>query len=404
MPQANLKEMPSEMEVVEGGKALDAGKLTQDFPQTCPANDSKDPDGATGKSPDSTGLVFPSGPQEPATQMVELIKRHCVITDLEIDAMVLWILASYAMNDFRVFPKLALISPEKRCGKTTTMEVVGSMAKDGLIVSNMSAATIYRLAEQVQYTLLIDETDTFLKNGDAEINGLINSSHTKSAAKVTRCVGDSHEPRVFSTWMPMVLASIGVLADTLMDRSITINLRRKKSHEHTTRLPADLHELNEPLRQSISAWVEGNRASIRSQCVEVPDVGNDRAGDNWEPLFVVAALLGEDWPSRCERAFRELTVVEEPELQTMLLRDIRQYFATSGSSRVTSKELCEALNSDEEGPWRTCSNNGKPITPNLVGKLLRPYGVKPKTMRVGNSTLRGYEKAQLEDAFERYLS
>lgn len=277
------------------------------------------------------------------------------------------------------------------------------MANDSLIVSNMSAATIYRLAEQKQYTLLIDETDTFLKNGDAEINGLINSSHTKSAAKVTRCVGDSHEAKVFSTWMPMVLASIGVLADTLMDRSITINLRRKKSHEHTERVPADLNELNEPLRQSISAWVETNRASMRSQCVDIPNIGNDRAGDNWEPLFAVAVLLGGSWPSRCEKAFRELTVVEEPELQTMLLRDIQQYFLTSGSSRATSKELCEALIDDEEGPWKTCSN-GKPITPNLVGKLLRPYGVKPKTIRVGNSTPRGYEKAQLEDAFERYLA
>ncbi|HAN29653.1 MAG TPA: hypothetical protein DCP75_18390 [Haliea salexigens] len=383
--------------------ALAAGKQNQGIPDDLHYDCSKtDADIQTVLEVRAAGGAQ-APPAEPATEMVAVIKRHCVITDLEIDAMVLWILASYAMDDFRVFPKLALISPEKRCGKTTTMEVVGSMAKDGLIVSNMSAATIYRLAEQMQYTLLIDETDTFLKNGDAEINGLINSSHTKSAAKVTRCVGENHEPRVFSTWMPMVLASIGVLADTLMDRSITINLRRKKSHEHTERVPADLNEISEPLRQSISAWVEANRAAMRSQSVDVPNIGNDRAGDNWEPLLAVAALLGGSWPGRCERAFRELTIVEEPEQQTMLLRDIQQYFLKSGSLRVTSKELCEALTGDEDGPWKTCSN-GKPLTPHLVGKLLRPYGVKPKTMRVGDNTPRGYEKAQLEDAFERYLS
>ena len=397
------------MSVFSEGAAESAEKMEEDVLAACKQNQ----DIPTGLRNDNTKtdagiqtvleVRAAAPPAEPATQMVAVIKRHCVITDLEIDAMVLWILASYAMDDFRVFPKLALISPEKRCGKTTTMEVVGSMAKDGLIVSSMSAATIYRLAEQKQYTLLIDETDTFLKNGDAEINGLINSSHTKSAAKVTRCVGDSHEPRIFSTWMPMVLASIGALADTLMDRSITINLRRKKSHEHTERVPADLGELNEPLRQSISAWVEANRAAMRRQPVDVPNVGNDRAGDNWEPLFTVAAMLGGSWPNRCEKALKELTVVEEPELQTMLLRDIQQLFLSSGASRITSKELCEALTSDEEGPWKTCSN-GKPITPNLIGKLLRPYGVKPKTIRVGDSTLRGYDKAQLEDAFERYLS
>ncbi|MCR9186622.1 MAG: DUF3631 domain-containing protein [Halieaceae bacterium] len=342
-------------------------------------------------------------PAEPATQMVEVIKRYCVLTEYEVDAMALWLIASYIIDDFRVFSKLALISPEKRCGKTTTMEVTSSMAKDGQLMSNMTKAILYRITEKRQPTLFIDEADTFLKNGDSDLNGLINSSHTKAAAKVMRCDGDNFEAREFSTWMPMVLASIGDLPGTLMDRSIVINLRRKKSYEHTEEVPVDLQDLNEPLRQTIAAWVAANRTLIRNQSVQLPKVGNDRAGDNWKPLFQVAAVLGEPWLGRCEKACRELTVTAEPELQTMLLRDIQQFFLKSGSSRATSKELCEALISDEDGPWKTC-NTGKPITPNLVGKLLRPYGVKPKTIRVGDKTLRGYEHAQLEDAFERYLA
>ena len=399
------REMPATTELTcdKERETLAAGKLNQGSPQDLQAQDTKAGAPAQGNFPGSPAEGAEVLPVEPATEMVDLIKRYCVLTPHEIHAIVFWLIASYLINDFRIFSKLALISPEKRCGKTTTIEVTCSMAKDGRMVSNLSAATVYRITEKGQPTLFIDEADTFLKNGDSDLNGLINSSHTKAAAKVMRCDGDKFEAREFSTWMPMVLASIGDLADTLMDRSIVINLRRKKSYEHTEEVPVDLKELNEPLRKKIAAWVAANRTVIRSQSVQLPQVGNDRASDNWKPLFQVAAVLGEPWLGRCEKACRELTVTAEPELQTMLLRDIQQFFLKSGSSRATSKELCEALISDEEGPWKTCSN-GKPVTPNLVGKLLRPYGVKPKTIRVGDKTLRGYEHAQLEDAFERYLT
>lgn len=342
-------------------------------------------------------------PAEPATEMADLIKLYCVMTDPEVDAIVLWLIASYCMDDFRIFPKLALISPEKRCGKTTTLEVAKSMAKHGLMTSNMSAASIYRMSEKEQYTLLIDEADTFLTNRDAEINGLINSSHNKSAAKVTRCVGESHEAKVFSTWMPMVLASIGDLADTLMDRSIVINLRRKKSHELTEELPVDLDKLNEPLCQTIAAWVEYNRSAIKHQSVQLPKVGNDRAGDNWLPLFKVAKVLGAAWQGRCETACRQLTVTAEPELPTQLLRFLQVHFLDSGCTRVTTSDLCGLLTGDDDGPWSSC-NNGRAVTPHQVAKLLRPYGIRPKPFRMGDQTLRGYEKTQLEDAFERYLA
>lgn len=388
----------------EEEKALAAGQLNQGFPDLYTVNGSRK---SGGSQPDSTAqpnnvfAVVP--PPEPATGIADMIHRYCVISNAEVDAMALWLIASYVIDDFRIFPKLALISPEKRCGKTTTMEVIHSMAKDGLLVSNLSPAVLYRITEQIQPTLFIDEADTFLKNGDAEVNGIINSSHTKSAANVTRCVGENHETHTFSTWMPMVLASIGDLADTLMDRSLVINLRRKKSHEQAEEVPADLQEQNEKLCQSIVTWLEVNRSVIKDQVAHLPKVGNDRAEDNWRPLFKVAAVLGESWANRCQKAYQALTIAAEPELPTMLLQYVRDYFRCSELDRVTSSDLRVYLCEDEEGPWKTC-NNGKSVTANMVAKLLRPYGIKPKTIRVNDKTPRGYELSQFEDAFERYLS
>jgi hypothetical protein len=316
--------------------------------------------------------------------------------------MVLWVAASYMINSFRIFPKLALISPEKRCGKTTTMETVHALSNHGLLVSNVSAASIFRITEQYQPTLFIDEADTFLKNGDAELVGLINSSHTKAGANVVRCVGENYQAKTFSTWMPLVMASIGDLPPTLMDRSIVINLRRKKSREQTEPVPVDLFQLQEPARGLLKEWCKIHEPAVQRASVIPPSLGNDRAADNWAPLFAVAKVIGDDWPDRCEQAYRKLTMANAPELPTQLLMDIHAHFQSSGNSRVSSADLVDALCEDSTGPWLDCSN-GKKLTQSQMAKLLSPYGISPSTHRFGESTKRGYKLDQFSDAFERYL-
>jgi hypothetical protein len=34
---------------------------------------------------------------------------------------------------------------------------------------------------------------------------------------------------------------------------------------------------------------------------------------------------------------------------------------------------------------------------------LRPYGIAPRTLRIGNATPKGYRRADLHDAWQRYL-
>ena len=39
-----------------------------------------------------------------------------------------------------------------------------------------------------------------------------------------------------------------------------------------------------------------------------------------------------------------------------------------------------------------------------MARLLKPYGVAPKTIRLGETTPKGYEGDQFADSWERYLS
>ena len=70
--------------------------------------------------------------------------------------------------------------------------------------------------------------------------------------------------------------------------------------------------------------------------------------------------------------------------------------------KITTKNLIYSLCEDEEKRWATY-NNGKPLTPRQLANLLAPYGIKPKTVRFGNNTPKGYEITQFVDVFARYL-
>jgi hypothetical protein len=85
-----------------------------------------------------------------------------------------------------------------------------------------------------------------------------------------------------------------------------------------------------------------------------------------------------------------------------LLADVRAVFVGNGIDRSTTKALLEALAELEGRPWAEW-NRGRPLTARQLGSLLRRFGIKPGTIRVGDATPKGYVLGDLADAFGRYL-
>jgi len=333
-------------------------------------------------------------------QIQSLITKHTILSKEAVSATTLWCAATYAINDFRIFPKLVITSPEKRCGKSTLLDLIHAFSNKSYITSNMSSATIYRLIDQCQPTLIIDEADTFVASSTSDMTGIINSGHGKNRAYVTRCEGEGYEVRSFSTWTPMVLASIGSLQQTIMDRSVVIRMLRKKSSERVTVIPVDLFDQCKQIREELLKWSNDNSNSIKASTQIPADIGNDRAADNWTPLFIIAALAGEGWFEQCNRAYGLLNTKEERAVSAVLLSDIQAIL--KNTSKLSSADLVSELCKDNDKLW--CEyKNGRPITQNVLANILKPYGIRPKGMRIGSSSLRGYESSQFTDAFERYL-
>jgi hypothetical protein len=135
---------------------------------------------------------------------------------------------------------------------------------------------------------------------------------------------------------------------------------------------------------------------------ELPPEIQDRDADVWEALIAVADLAGGMWPARARAAAVALVAEAkdaEPSLGVRLLADLRTVFGTA--DELPSKIILNALHAIEEAPWTNLK--GKPLDERGLAHRLRQYGVRPKTIRIGTGTPRGYTRSDFMDAWERYL-
>jgi len=294
-------------------------------------------------------------------------------------AIALWVIMTYCERAFNIMPLLGIVSPEKRCGKTTLIEILQGLTEKGLAASNLTPAAVYRTIERYTPTLLIDEADTFLK-GNEELRGVINSGHKRALAFVIRVDPDSLEPVRFSTWSPKAIGLIGKLPDTLEDRSIVIELKRKLRGERVEKTSMNFPQEVADLRSRVKRWVDDNFSNIAEVALSIPSSGNDRADDNWSPLFSIADALGGDWLVKAQSAMGKLIERDDDALGTIMLSDIRNIF--DGHPHDTL--------------LRGLSTNG-------LARFLKPFGIKSKNMRIGDDLYKGYTLESFTDSFKRYI-
>ena len=331
-------------------------------------------------------------------------RRHLALPEGAAEAMALWVVFTHAFDAADISPRLALLSPVPECGKTTAFSLLAHLVPKPLLASNMSPAVVFRAIEKFRPTLLMDEADTYLEQNE-EFRGILNSGHTPDAAAVWRCDGQDFTPRGFSTWAPMAIAKIGGLAPTLASRSIIIKMRRKRPDEHVEgfRSDRDAEELAVLVRK-LARWAQDNMESLKGVDPTMPKQLSNRAADNWRPLFAIAEVAESDWPTSArEAAFILAADAEQTTLQELLLADIRDVFYRRGCDRITSKDLFAALVAKEGRPWENIDNE-KPFTPVRLARMLRPFGIRPRSIRTSpTETPKGYMLDDFEDTFTRYL-
>jgi hypothetical protein len=225
-------------------------------------------------------------------------------------ATTLWITTTHALPAFECAPRLAITSPQKRCGKTRLLDVIAGTCHSPLATSDATVAAIFRsLGGDHPPTLIIDEADTIwgskkLAEQNEDLRKLINAGHQRGKPAL-RCVGPNQIPTEFNIFAMAALAGIGGLPDTITDRAVNITQRRRAPGEKVSQFRSrrDGPTLG-GLRARLAEWAAGQIEALSTAEPNMPV--EDRAADTWEPLIAVADAAGGHWPATARAACKAM--------------------------------------------------------------------------------------------------
>lgn len=331
-------------------------------------------------------------------------------------AHVAWVAHTHLADCFDNSPRIAFLSPEPGSGKSRALEVTEPLVTDPVLTVNVSVAYLFRRLSVEEGeplpTLLFDEVDSVFtarpSESAEEIRGLLNSGYRRGAT-VGRAAPRGREivTEEWSSFAPVAMAGLNSLPDTLMTRSIVVNMRRRSPSEvvepyrpRATR--ADAAQLHADLK----AWAASVRLAVENVWPALPDGVADRNADVWEPLIAIADAAGGPWPDRIRIA--AVSMIEEQShrpatLGIRLLADLRALFVSEAADALKTVDIVDKLTAIETAPWGNIK--GAPIDSRFLARQLARFDVPTNnTIRFGSlGTAKGYARHHLADAWARYL-
>lgn len=382
--------LPTLDAAVEGAKSIQSEAGSSPFPEVVPHPEPIDP------------VIL-------LNDLVAIIRQYIVVEEHEAIVLALWVALTWFLDAVDYAPLVIIDSPEKGCGKSQLLKVIGRLSYRPLHASNSSASPIFRVVESSRPTILIDEADTFFR-GNAELHGMVNAGYQRDGFVLrSESVGGKIEPRAFSVFSAKALAGIDLkkhLPDATMSRGHVINLRRKLPHESVSRLRhADSSSFTALTKKLLRFSVDYSE-QVRLARPDLPHALSDRTLDNCEPLLAIASCAGVEWFARATAAFVKQSDLGEKKVSTgnQLLADIQLVFVDSKLSWISTANLITTLCEDDENAWATF-NRGGPVSARQLASQLEEYGIKSYQRRLNahDNPVRGFALSQFSDAFARYL-
>ncbi len=330
----------------------------------------------------------------------------CYPSEHALVAHALWIADTHLMDRWESTPRIAFNSPERGSGKTRALEVTEPLVPNPVHAVNVTPAYLFRKVGDEEAglpTILYDEVDTLFGSkvqDTGEVRGLLNAGHRRGAV-AGRCVviGKKVVTEEIPAYCAVALAGLGNLPDTIASRSILIDMRRRAPDERVEPFRHRRHSMQaESVKDALVDWCAG----ISLGEPDLPQGIEDRDADCWEPILAIADAAGGTWPMRARAAAVALVARSAERTQTsgvQLLSDLYDVFG--GEDKLATETILHRLMALPESAWADIY--GKQLNERGLATRLRKYGVKPKVVRIGGTTPRGYAAADLDDAWRRYV-
>ena len=361
---------------------------------------------------------------EPVTDLGEVLDeyaaelaRYVAMSVNDLHTVVLWsALAHIIPIEFlqvRISARLAIQSPDKRCGKTTLLEAISCTVPKPDMLTSLTPPSFFRVADTFHPTFLIDEADLLMKKDkDGDFRAITNAGFNRKTANVVRqskdADGNFFSTR-FNTFTAIAFAGINKLPDTMQDRCIVINLQRAAAGE----LKAHLTDGESPVLKAVGHKL----ARWAADLTDLPRVDRplslaNRLGDKWYVMRQIAALAGGEWPKRAiDAALGHIdgeALDDQSDLEA-LLDAVWRVFEARKVVKLHTRDLVGELLAMDEGRWKEIYRGGSVTEYYLRRRLqgvITPLDEQraPRRWRAGGPPLWGYHVLHVEGAWRHYLN
>lgn len=347
------------------------------------------------KIPDHVGELFST-----ADLVEEVSKFIAQYVELDEDFLLVatyYVLMTWLHERFQVIPYLRVIG-DYGSGKSRFLDVVGSLCYHSYHVRNITTASLYRIMDGGQFTLVMDEADmqySDLRNAKVQI---LNVGYQKGGCVVrTEKTEEGFEPKTFNVFGAKLLATRERFSDSALE-SRCLSYCMKTMSQHSP-IPIQLGEGYEKaltrlqgllLRWRLEHYLQTNpsyqvhpilsKLTHRTKQISMPIM--EIASEKHVP--VIASYL--------EKHERYLTEVRDDSKEALVVDCL---FRNQKAQKITVGDLARIVNGYLSKPEQ--------MSPRGMGSLLRSkLHLQPKKTNGANVIDYEQNQAMLDSLYVRY--
>jgi hypothetical protein len=335
--------------------------------------------------------------------------------------LALWTMATHVFYLFNAFPYVLVYSVGGQ-GKTRLLKTMCYSSRNGWLVENPSAASIYRGLDVIHSALFVDEADKVKEEVALELLGIWNSGYEAGHA-VPRWVMEENRLADFSTFSPKAFATNKKLDNTLASRCIRVPMLATDDEEVQFREPFMDEPLFVSMREDLTIWAidstpaiigKDRKAIMRKYKArfeeELKNSGEistnipPRLVQIMTPILVLYDLLNLDndigisFPSERENLRKVMSAIINdkrtsmvPWLDQEVILGLYDVLDINQTTIIHSKDIADQINGKEDS-----GNNDDPITPSKIGLVLDKYFSEDKRQVHGRTEWLPYCKGNDE--------
>ncbi len=223
-------------------------------------------------------------------------KEQAIVTSL-------WIFATWFVDVSDFVPYILITSKTKEYGKSRLLEFLAHTVRVPVKTGDTTAGAVIRIMAQGSPTLLLDETDQYIRNREGSIS-ILNDGNSRSGVAI-RAAGNAKggftdDVKTYNCFGSKAIVGIRAdhLQETVTSRSIVIELQRKP-RTRGQRIKIQQFE-KEFLSIKSRIYTLGLRyadqvgARIENGTIKFPKIFTDRQIDGYEPLWAMLECMANE--------------------------------------------------------------------------------------------------------------